>query len=129
MRKKFTRGNLEEEGKMVWEPGTIHVSNVQLVCPDTGLPTKAIKRYLEDGTKVRVSMRTGAVIPRPDILKTRRKPKGQLLGPRDTLPEDAHEVTFFGLDPETGYEIGYPTPQTGDRQLLQPKEGQADVAR
>lgn len=54
-------------------PGAVHVSNVQLVDPETGAPTK-VKRMHVDGEKVRVSKKTGNVIPKPVPLglRTRR---------------------------------------------------------
>ncbi|CAN0432646.1 unnamed protein product [Hapterophycus canaliculatus] len=66
-------------------------------------PTKVSYKFLEDGTRVRVSKRSGAVIPRPEILKVRRQPRSNLTGPKDTAKEDVEEVTFRGLD-ENGYE-------------------------
>jgi hypothetical protein len=39
-------------------------------------PTKISRRYLEDGTKVRISKATGQVIPKPDPLAN-RKPRSQ----------------------------------------------------
>jgi hypothetical protein len=34
-------------------------------------PTKVARRFLEDGTKVRVSKKTGHIIPKPDPLADR----------------------------------------------------------
>jgi hypothetical protein len=45
---------------------------------DCRKPCKTGYKYLEDGTKVRVSRgmyASGAVIPRPEILKERKKPR------------------------------------------------------
>ena len=36
------------------------------------LPTKVARRFLEDGTKVRVSKKTGQIIPKPDPLFDRK---------------------------------------------------------
>ncbi|CAM9415950.1 unnamed protein product [Ascophyllum nodosum] len=90
-------------GMTVTREGAIHVTNVNLECPQTGLPTRISRRFLEDGTKVRVSKRSGAIIPRPEILTVRRKPRSNLTGPKDTVKEDVEEVTFRGFD-ENGYE-------------------------
>ena len=46
-------------GRMVNRPCTVHYSNVMLIDPTTGEPTKVSRRFLEDGTKVRVSKRLG----------------------------------------------------------------------
>jgi hypothetical protein len=35
-------------------------------------PTKTNRRFLEDGTKVRVSKKTGQIIPKPDPLADRK---------------------------------------------------------
>ena len=51
-------------------------------------------RYLEDGTKVRVAKRSGAIIPRPEILKERRTPAHRYAGPYDTSAEDAVKETI-----------------------------------
>ncbi|MFB6226825.1 MAG: 50S ribosomal protein L24, partial [bacterium] len=41
----------------------IHISNVQLICPDTGEPTKVGREYDEDREQwVRVSKQSGNVI-------------------------------------------------------------------
>ena len=56
--------NLGTKGRSIMKERSLHYSNVNLVDPVTGLPTRVSKRYLEDGSKVRVSKRSGAVIPR-----------------------------------------------------------------
>jgi large subunit ribosomal protein L24 len=48
---------------------SIHYSNVNLVDPVSGFPTKIRYNYLEDGTKVRISKRSGAIIPKPQLWK------------------------------------------------------------
>lgn len=52
----------------------VYVSRVAVVCPKTDLPTRLTFAYTEDGTKVRVSKKSGSIIPRPEILRQRRKP-------------------------------------------------------
>jgi len=47
-------------------PRSLHYSNVNLVDPVTGKPTRIRRQVLEDGTKVRVAKRSGAIIPRPE---------------------------------------------------------------
>ena len=56
-------------------------------------PTKINRRYLEDGTKVRISKLSGNVIPKPNPLGD-RKPRSIVMGVKDTLPDDVAEVTF-----------------------------------
>lgn len=80
-------------GKRVVIPCTIHYSNVMLVDPSTNEPTKVFRRYLEDGTKVRVSKKTGTIIAKPDPLGDRRL-RSSVVGPKDTEPADVFAVTF-----------------------------------
>ena len=63
---KHVKGNPElgTKGRTIMKERSIHYSNVNLVDPVTGLPTRVYRKFLEDGTKVRVSKRSGAVIPR-----------------------------------------------------------------
>lgn len=82
--------------------GPLHVSNVAIVCPETGLPTRVGIRWLEDGTRVRISKRSGAIIPRPEILRQRRTPRpfqGHVLEAHVTSVEEALRRT---LPPEDG---------------------------
>ena len=80
-------------GKIITRPCAVHYSNVLLVDPTTGKPTKVARRFLEDGTRVRVSKASGQVIPRPDPLRN-RKPRSVIQGPKDTSAVDASSVTF-----------------------------------
>ena len=43
----------------------IHVSNVMLIDPKNGEPTRTRMRIDEDGTKERISVKTGETIPKP----------------------------------------------------------------
>ena len=70
--------------------------NVNLICPVTDRPTRISNKFLEDGTRVRISKLSGAVIPKPEeALKTRRMPV-QDKGGRDTDEEEVWKVTFNG---------------------------------
>jgi large subunit ribosomal protein L24 len=80
--------------KMVRTEAPIPVSRVQVVCPETDRPTRVVMAYLEDGTKVRVAKRSGAIIPRPAILSQRRVARPAEDGPKDTAPATALERTF-----------------------------------
>ncbi|XVE67318.1 hypothetical protein DITRI_Ditri08aG0151100 [Diplodiscus trichospermus] len=65
-------------------------------------PCKIGIKYLEDGTKVRVSRGIGAsgsIISRPEILKIRTTPKPTIAGPKDTWMDLVLEKTY---DPKTG---------------------------
>lgn len=49
----------QQPGGMQTEPGNIHVSNVQIVCPDCGKPTR-VGHVIENGKKARVCKHCGA---------------------------------------------------------------------
>ncbi len=50
------------QGGIIESPGPIHVSNVMLICPACGKPTRVGHRKREDGMRVRVCKRCGADI-------------------------------------------------------------------
>lgn len=56
------------KGETVMMARSIHYSNLNLVDPVTGFPTKITYSYV-DGTKVRISKRSGAIIPKPEVWK------------------------------------------------------------
>ncbi|XP_057856519.1 uncharacterized protein LOC131065936 isoform X2 [Cryptomeria japonica] len=76
--KKHVKRGEGREGGIFTVEAPLHVSNVQVLDPVTGNPCKIGIRFLEDGTKVRVSRGMGAsgsIIPRPEILKMRSTPR------------------------------------------------------
>ncbi len=82
-------------GKTIFEERSMHYSNVNLVDPVTGKPTRVFKKYLDDGTKVRVAKKSGAIIPRPEILSQRRNPKPVNVTESDTdNDDDVWEITY-----------------------------------
>ena len=54
----------EEQSGIVEMPAPIHASNVMLLDPKQGTPTRVRHRIDEDGTKERISVKTGDAIPR-----------------------------------------------------------------
>ena len=46
-------------GKIVTYPAALNVSNVNLIDPESNQPTKVSRRFLEDGTRVRVAKKSG----------------------------------------------------------------------
>jgi large subunit ribosomal protein L24 len=54
----------EEQSGIIDFPAPIHHSNVMLLDPKSGEPTRAKARIDEDGTKERVSSKSGEPIPR-----------------------------------------------------------------
>lgn len=94
--KKYVPQPDSERKKMVQTEAPIYMSRVAVVCPATNRPTRVKYRFLEDGTKVRVST-AGAVIPRPEILRQRRKKKPEG-SPKDTPPTVVLKRTFEDED-------------------------------
>ena len=64
---------LGKEGGIVEKEAWVNISNVALIDPDTGKPTR-IKFEDRDGQKVRVA-KSGKVIPLPDVKYRRAEPK------------------------------------------------------
>lgn len=50
------------QGGIVEKEAPIHVSNVMLVCPNTKKPTRIGKEILSDGSRARVSKRSGDML-------------------------------------------------------------------
>ncbi|GKU86555.1 hypothetical protein SLEP1_g1067 [Rubroshorea leprosula] len=100
--KKHIKGGMHHEGGIFTVEAPLHASNVQVLDPVTGKPCKVGIKYLEDGTKVRVSRgigASGAIIPRPEILKIRTTPRPTVAGPKDTPMGLVLDKTY---DPKTG---------------------------
>jgi large subunit ribosomal protein L24 len=60
--KRHMRPTQTQQGGIVEKEASIHVSNVSLVDPDGGQPTRVGFRVLEDGRKVRYAKRSGEVM-------------------------------------------------------------------
>jgi large subunit ribosomal protein L24 len=97
VRNKHIKGDKDRgiPGRTIQKERTLKYSAVNLVCPVSGRPTRISKKFLEDGTKVRVAKVSGAIIPRPEIL-TRRK--GGVKAPPTsscTAEEDVWSVSYM----------------------------------
>jgi len=63
--KRHRRARTAEEQSGIMEfPAPIHASNVMLLDPKSGNPTRTRRRIDEDGTKERISVKSGDAIPR-----------------------------------------------------------------
>ena len=63
MVKKHTKPSPKNpQGGIVEQEAPIHVANVMLIDPKTGLPTRVGYKVLENGKKVRVAKRSGEII-------------------------------------------------------------------
>jgi large subunit ribosomal protein L24 len=62
--KRHTKANPQKniKGGVVEREAPLHASNVQLVCPECGKPTRIGKKILEDGRKVRVCRKCEGVV-------------------------------------------------------------------
>eukprot|EP00934_Nitzschia_sp_Nitz4_P004127 Nitzschia sp. Nitz4//scaffold66_size103028//43944//44480//NITZ4_004497-RA/size103028-processed-gene-0.5-mRNA-1//1//CDS//3329556347//4117//frame0 len=87
------------QAKTIMKERTMHYSNVNLVDPVQGVPTRISKRILESGEKVRISKKSGAIIPRPDILTYRKRPINATVTESCTSEDAAWEVTYPHFQP------------------------------
>ena len=64
--KRHTKPNPQRQikGGVVEREASLHASNVQLVCPECGAPTRIGRRLLEDGRKVRICRKCEGVVDR-----------------------------------------------------------------
>jgi large subunit ribosomal protein L24 len=61
--KRHTRATqTNPQGGIVEKEAPIHASNVMLVCPNTKKPTRIGKEILSDGSRARVSKRSGEML-------------------------------------------------------------------
>jgi large subunit ribosomal protein L24 len=62
--KKHTRANPQKniKGGIVEREGPVHVSNLMVIDPESSRPTRVSYKRLEDGRKVRVAKRSGAML-------------------------------------------------------------------
>jgi len=61
---KHKRGTGTDEGGIIHFPAPIHVSNVMLLDPKSGEPTRVKRQKDKDGTVERLSRKSGQPIPR-----------------------------------------------------------------
>ena len=54
----------EEQSQIMEMPAPVHHSNVMLLDPKQGTPTRLRRRIDDDGTKERISVKSGDAIPR-----------------------------------------------------------------
>ena len=61
--KKHTKPSQKNpQGGIVEKEASIHVSNVMVIDPKTNEPTRVGYKFLEDGTKVRISKKSGEML-------------------------------------------------------------------
>ena len=64
--KRHTKPNPQRQikGGVVEREAALHASNVQLVCPECGKPTRLGRKILGDGRKVRICRKCDGVVDR-----------------------------------------------------------------
>mmetsp|Transcript_18468 Transcript_18468/g.60111 ORF Transcript_18468/g.60111 Transcript_18468/m.60111 type:complete len:181 (-) Transcript_18468:720-1262(-) len=90
------------EGGFITKEAPLHISNVQPLDPVTGRPVRLGYRFLEDGTKVRVTRgrnASGSILQKPET-QTALAPKPKVAGPRDTESSEVLRRTHF---PESSF--------------------------
>ena len=95
--KKHVRRTEGNNGGVITMESPVHYSNVSLVDPVTGSPVRVGMRFLDDGTKVRVTrgrFASGSIVPKPDIAMQRRRPRNTKVGTRDTSWQEALKNTY-----------------------------------
>ncbi|MEM7483380.1 MAG: 50S ribosomal protein L24 [Acidobacteriota bacterium] len=62
--KRHTRPNPQQgiQGGVLEREAPIHVSNLMVICPETGKPTRIGRKRLDDGNGVRVAKKSGATL-------------------------------------------------------------------
>ena len=56
------RTQQNQQGGIVEKEAPVHVSNVMLICPNTKQPTRIGKEILKDGSRARVSKKSGEML-------------------------------------------------------------------
>ena len=94
--KKHMRKTEVMDGGVFTKAAAVPVSNVALIDPIDGKPTRTgWSRDETTGARVRVSKRTGEVIPRPELPRKLREDIDPALDPQlDTPAEVVAEATF-----------------------------------
>src|SRR5690606_15240790 len=68
LRKRHMRpSQAHPEGGIITFEAPVHASNVMLIDPTTGEPTRVRYQRAKDGTKERIAVKSGNAIPRPGV--------------------------------------------------------------
>jgi large subunit ribosomal protein L24 len=64
--KRHTRPNPQRniKGGIVERESPVHVSNLMVVCGECGKPTRVGRKFLDDGTKVRICKKCSGILDR-----------------------------------------------------------------
>ena len=78
----------QNPGGIQKEPGNIHVSNVQVICPDCGKPTR-VAHAIADGKKTRVCKHCGASLDKAGKATVKKEKKSAKRAKSAEEPETA----------------------------------------
>ncbi|XP_063040854.1 large ribosomal subunit protein uL24m [Engraulis encrasicolus] len=85
----------EYRGTYVASESPLLLSQISIIDPTDRKPTEVEWRFTEEGEKVRVSLRTGRIIPKPPVQRSDGiVPEQWKDGPKDTSTEDALRKTY-----------------------------------
>ena len=64
MVKKAVKANPQKnvKGGLVEREAPLHISNVSAICPETNAPSRVGRKILQDGSRVRVARKSGAIL-------------------------------------------------------------------
>ena len=89
--KRHVAGQGSQPGKIITKSMPVALANVAHIDPTTGGPTRVRFGFLGDGTKVRIAVKSGAIIPKPVWQRRRPHPDGGTK--RDTQKDVVVKVT------------------------------------
>ncbi|XP_048848531.1 probable 39S ribosomal protein L24, mitochondrial [Brienomyrus brachyistius] len=93
---RYIGKSADYRGTYIASEAPLLLKDIALVDPSDRIPTQVEWRYTEEGERVRVSVRTGRIIPKPVFQrKDGIVPQQWKDGPKDTSPEDALEKTYM----------------------------------
>lgn len=78
----------QNPGGIMKEPGNIHVSNVQIICPDCGKPTR-VGHAIVDGKKARVCKHCGASLDKQAKAAVKKEKKAAKKAKKETEATEA----------------------------------------
>ncbi|NWU96430.1 RM24 protein, partial [Upupa epops] len=93
---RYVNRTAKYSGTYIASEAPLLLNQISLVDPEDRKPAEVAWRYTEEGERVRVSLRSGRIIPLP----LRQRPDGivpenWIEGPKDTLVEDVQEKTYL----------------------------------
>eukprot|EP01016_Furgasonia_blochmanni_P028006 TRINITY_DN2942_c0_g1_i4.p1 TRINITY_DN2942_c0_g1~~TRINITY_DN2942_c0_g1_i4.p1 ORF type:complete len:310 (-),score=56.43 TRINITY_DN2942_c0_g1_i4:42-971(-) len=99
---KRMKANMEKDQKggvkTIIHP--VHVSKLMLIDPESGKPVRIRFGFLADGKKVRISKKSGTIVPKPAlaVYQVKVRNKNKVDGPKDTPGDKVLEITYKGED-------------------------------